>query len=101
MPKASSAAERLSALRATNDGFKISEEDLKLRGPGDFFGVRQSGDLAFDIGDIYQDAKELQQASEAVKEILDVDPELLMEEHAALKRQMKKFMDEQLKKMTL
>ena len=95
------AQKRLETLNKSNDGFFIASEDLKLRGPGDFFGVRQSGDLAFDIGDIYQDAKELQQASEAVKEILDVDPELLMEEHAALKRQMKKFMDEQLKKMTL
>ena len=95
------AQKRLETLNKSNDGFFIAREDLKLRGPGDFFGVRQSGDLAFDIGDIYQDAKELQQASEAVKEILESDPELLMEENAALKRQMKKFIDEQLKKMTL
>ncbi|MGN1158388.1 MAG: DNA helicase RecG, partial [Agathobacter sp.] len=96
-----SAKKRLETLNKSNDGFYIASEDLKLRGPGDFFGVRQSGDLAFDIGDIYQDAKELQQASEAVREILDSDPELLLEEHAALKRQMKRFMDEQIKKMTL
>ena len=95
------AKKRLETLNKSNDGFYIASEDLKLRGPGDFFGVRQSGDLAFDIGDIYQDAKELQQASEAVREILDSDPELLLEEHAALKRQMKRFMDEQIKKMTL
>ncbi len=95
------ARKRLETLNKSNDGFFIASEDLKLRGPGDFFGVRQSGDLAFDIGDIYQDAKELQQASEAVKEILDEDSELIMEEHAGLKRQMKRFMDEQLKKMTL
>ena len=96
-----SAKKRLETLNKSNDGFYIASEDLKLRGPGDFFGVRQSGDLAFDIGDIYQDAKELQQASEAVREILASDPELLLEEHAALKRQMKRFMDEQIKKMTL
>ncbi|MBQ8627229.1 MAG: ATP-dependent DNA helicase RecG [Agathobacter sp.] len=95
------AKKRLEILNKSNDGFYIASEDLKLRGPGDFFGVRQSGDLAFDIGDIYQDAKELQQASESVKEILDNDPELIMEEHAALKREMQKFIDEQIKKMTL
>ena len=95
------AQKRLEILNKSNDGFFIASEDLKLRGPGDFFGVRQSGDLAFDIGDIYQDAKELQQASEAVKEILEADPELQREEHVFLKRQMKRFMDEQMKKMTL
>ena len=95
------AKKRLEILNKSNDGFYIASEDLKLRGPGDFFGVRQSGDLAFDIGDIYQDAKELQQASEAVKEILDVDPELEEEKHATLKRQMKRFVEEQIKKMTL
>ena len=51
---------------------------MKLRGPGDFFGIRQSGDLAFDIGDIYQDATELQDAAESVKEILEIDSELEM-----------------------
>lgn len=95
------AKKRLEILNKSNDGFYIASEDLKLRGPGDFFGVRQSGDLAFDIGDIYQDAKELQEASESVKEILEADPELTLEEHKPLKREMKKFMDEQLKKMTL
>lgn len=95
------AQKRLDTLNKSNDGFFIAGEDLKLRGPGDFFGVRQSGDMAFDIGDIYQDAKELQQASESVKEILDNDPELMMEEHVALKKEMQKFVDEQIKKMTL
>lgn len=48
------AKDRLGILNQTNDGFKIAEEDLKQRGPGDFFGVRQSGDLRFKIGDISQ-----------------------------------------------
>ena len=95
------AKKRLDILNKSNDGFYIAGEDLKLRGPGDFFGVRQSGELAFDIGDIYQDAKELQQASEAVKEILNTDPELAMDKHLALKREMKKFFNKQIKKMTL
>ena len=95
------AQKRLEILNKSNDGFFIASEDLKLRGPGDFFGVRQSGDLAFDIGDIYQDAKELQQASESVSEILDNDPDLEAEEHGALKREMQRFMDEQIKNITL
>ena len=92
---------RLEILNHSNDGFYIASEDLKLRGPGDFFGVRQSGDIAFDIGDIYQDAKELQQASESVKEILDKDPMLEIEQHQLLKLKMQDFMEIQGKKMTL
>lgn len=95
------AKKRLEILNNSNDGFYIASEDLKLRGPGDFFGVRQSGDLAFDIADIYQDAKELQQAAESVKEILEDDPMLEAEEHLALKLEMQKFVDEQIRKMTL
>ena len=48
--------ERLSVLNKSNDGFYIAGEDLKLRGPGDLFGVRQSGSMNFRLGDIYQDA---------------------------------------------
>lgn len=59
--------ERLDILNHSNDGFYIAEQDLKLRGPGDFFGVRQSGDFAFRIGDIYTDAALLSAASEAAK----------------------------------
>ena len=99
--KSKVAKKRLEILNNSKDGFFSASEDLKLRGPGDFFGVRQSGDLAFDIADIYQDAKELQQAAESVKEILEEDPMLEAEEHIALRMQMLRFMDEQLKKMTL
>lgn len=95
------AKNRLEILNKSNDGFYIASEDLKLRGPGDFFGIRQSGDLAFDIGDIYQDATELQDAAESVKEILEMDPELEKEAHAILKRELQRFVDEQIKNMTL
>ena len=95
------AKKRLEILNKSNDGFYIASEDLKLRGPGDFFGIRQSGDLAFDIGDIYQDATELQDAAESVKEILETDPELEAEEYSALKREMQRFGEEQIKSMTL
>lgn len=58
--------ERLSIMNHSNDGFYIAEEDLKLRGPGDLFGIRQSGELEFKIADIYQDAELLKLANEAV-----------------------------------
>lgn len=75
---------RLDILNHSNDGFFIAGEDLKLRGPGDFFGIRQSGDLAFSIADIYQDADVLKLAAEDVKELLLEDPELLKEENGKL-----------------
>ena len=62
--------ERLSVLRRSNDGFLIAEEDLRLRGPGDMFGIRQSGSLEFRLADIYQDAKILRQADRAVEDLL-------------------------------
>ena len=61
-------SERLSILKKTNDGFEIASEDLKLRGPGDIFGLRQSGDMGFRVGDIYTDAPILELASEYAKE---------------------------------
>ncbi|MCM1119527.1 MAG: ATP-dependent DNA helicase RecG [bacterium] len=61
--------ERLEILNRSNDGFFIASEDLKLRGPGDLFGIRQSGALTFQMGDIYTDAEILKQASQAVEEV--------------------------------
>lgn len=77
--------ERLNIMRDSNDGFKIAEEDLKLRGPGDFFGIRQSGDMRFELADIYKDADILKQAFAAAEGIMKDDPELEKEEHKALK----------------
>lgn len=59
--------ERLNVLKNSNDGFYIAEEDLKLRGPGDFFGIRQSGLLHFQLGDIYNHAEILSWANETVQ----------------------------------
>ena len=95
------AKKRLEILNQSNDGFKIASEDLRLRGPGDFFGIRQSGDLAFQLADIYQDAPVLQQASEAVASILDEDPELAMESHAILQRKMDQFLEDKIDRMNL
>lgn len=60
------ALDRLSILNKSNDGFYIANEDLKLRGPGDFFGIRQSGDMLFRLGDIYNNADMLKMANEAI-----------------------------------
>ena len=60
---------RLDILNKSNDGFYIANEDLKLRGPGDLFGIRQSGEFAFRIGDVFGDADVLQLASEAVERV--------------------------------
>lgn len=59
---------RLEILNQSNDGFFIASEDLKLRGPGDLFGIRQSGDLRFTLGDIFTDAQILKEACEAAEE---------------------------------
>ena len=59
--------ERLDILKNNNNGFKVAEEDLRLRGPGDLFGVRQSGELSWKLADIYADADLLALASEYVK----------------------------------
>ncbi len=75
---------RLSVLSRSNDGFYIAAEDLKLRGPGDFFGIRQSGDMNFRIADIYQDADVLKAASGYVKELLSDDPRLEKEDNHKL-----------------
>ena len=78
--------ERLDILNRSNDGFEIANRDMQLRGPGDLFGVRQSGMLDFTLADIYADAKVLEQANEAIGELLSEDPQLTQEKHAQLKR---------------
>ncbi len=61
--------DRLKVLNNSNDGFHIASEDLKLRGPGELAGIRQSGELAFELGDIYEDADILKMVDEAVGSI--------------------------------
>ena len=67
---------RIKAMTETNNGFKISEIDLKLRGPGDVLGTRQSGDLDFKLGDIVNDGDVFNEAFEEVKKLLSTDPDL-------------------------
>lgn len=68
--KSKETKKRLEILNQTNDGFKIAGEDLKLRGPGDLFGIRQSGLMDFRLGDVFQDAPVLKRASEAADWLL-------------------------------
>lgn len=75
----------MKVMTKTNDGFKISEEDLKLRGPGDFFGSRQHGLPAMHVADLGSDMNVLQEAQDAARETLASDPELLRPEHTQLK----------------
>ena len=81
------AKKRLEILNQSNDGFFIAAEDLKLRGPGDFFGIRQSGLLEFKLGDIYQNADLLKLASEEAHMILEEDRKLEAEEHQKIREQ--------------
>lgn len=82
---------RLEILKQSNDGFYIASEDLKLRGPGDLFGVRQSGLLEFKIGDIFTDARILQEAGETAAMLEKNDPELQKEEHQALRKRLELY----------
>lgn len=84
----STTSKRLEILGKSNDGFYIAGEDLKLRGPGDLFGIRQSGLMEFRIGDIYNDANILKTASEAAAQLLALDPDLSLEQNRFLKEQL-------------
>ena len=92
-------SKRLKILNESNDGFYIAGEDLKLRGPGDLFGIRQSGLMEFKIGDIYNDAGILKNASEAAGEILTLDFDLILPQHKALKEHLKGYMSEELENL--
>ena len=94
-------SKRLEILNKSNDGFYIAGEDLKLRGPGDLFGIRQSGMLEFKLGDIYNDARILKEASEAAMEILALDFDLSLEQHRTLREKLHNYMREDLQNMGL
>ena len=76
---------RLKTLCATTDGFVIAEEDLKLRGPGDFFGARQHGLPQLKLASLEGDMRLLRQAQEAARDLLARDPGLTRSEHAPLR----------------
>ncbi|MCD7865166.1 MAG: ATP-dependent DNA helicase RecG [Clostridiales bacterium] len=82
---------RLAVLNQSNDGFYIAGEDLKLRGPGDFFGIRQSGDFRFQLADVYQDAQVMGRASAEVSMLMQDDPKLVREEHRVLRQRLRMY----------
>ena len=92
---------RLEVLNKSNDGFYIASEDLKLRGPGDLFGIRQSGDLEFQLADIYTDAVTLKKVSEDVNRLLARDENLEEEENRELRKRLDRFMEEKYEKLNL
>ena len=92
---------RLDILNRSNDGFYIASEDLKLRGPGELLGVRQSGAMEFKIGDIYSDSEILKEAGKAVSRIKREDPELEQPCHRELKKRLNSYMKNELKNLSL
>lgn len=93
--------QRLDILNKSNDGFKIAGEDLKMRGPGDFFGIRQSGEMQFALADIYQDALTLQQVATEVQELLSVDPDLDLPTNENLRHYLEMFLDDRRNRLNL
>ena len=82
---------RLKAMCRTNDGFQIADEDLKLRGPGDFFGARQHGLPKLQIADMLGDMDILSQAQQAAKILLKKDPALSFPEHRGIKGEIRRL----------
>ena len=85
---------RLKVLTKTTDGFQIAEEDLKLRGPGDFFGQRQHGLPQLRIADLAGDMRALKEAQLAARELLERDPGLKRPEHALLLKQVHRLFEQ-------
>ncbi|WP_240432829.1 ATP-dependent DNA helicase RecG [Taibaiella koreensis] len=87
--------QRMHIMTQTNDGFLIAEEDLKMRGPGDIYGTRQSGALDFKIADIIHDADIMEETKVAAQEILSADPHLELPQHQQLKTDIHKSRNQQ------
>lgn len=99
--KSKIAKERMKVMEKTNDGFKISETDLHLRGPGEFFGTRQHGIPDLKIANLYKDIDILKKVQDASKELLKADPNLEADDHLLLKEKIDKFFEEKTKNISL
>lgn len=84
--KTEDAQARMEILSRTNDGFKIAEEDLRLRGPGEVAGTRQSGNLDFKLADLVQDLQLVEQARDAAQKLIEFDPGLERPQYALIRR---------------
>lgn len=91
--KNDTAQRRMKVMETTTDGFKIADEDLKLRGPGEFFGSRQHGLPEMKIADMLEDRSTLEETQRAAKEIMARDPELSSSESTALKNEIQRLFD--------
>ena len=85
------ALSRMSIMEQTNDGFKIAEADLEIRGPGEFLGTRQSGLPEFRVASLVRDGKALQQAKESALKVIKKDPHLSQPEHQLLRKKMQEL----------
>lgn len=86
--------ERLDIMAKSNDGFYIAEEDLKLRGPGDLFGLRQSGMLEFKMADVFQDAGILKAAYEAAKPFTAQDVKMMCKKYQGLREKLSTYSED-------
>ncbi len=80
----------------TNDGFVISEKDLELRGPGDFFGTMQHGVPEFKVANLFTDMDLLKDAQECAKDILSKDPLLESEQYSGIREQISELFKQKL-----
>jgi ATP-dependent DNA helicase RecG len=92
---------RLDAIEKSNDGFVIAEQDLKIRGPGDFMGTRQSGMPILRVANLIRDIKILESARKEAFQLLDRDPELKLPEHQNLKQALKSYLGDKLDLMNI
>ena len=95
--KSAIARQRLDIMRKSNDGFEIAQKDLELRGPGDFFGVRQSGMPEFKLANLLTDTKILESTQEAVKTLIEEDRTLSLPQNSKIKNALYNKYGEQLK----
>jgi ATP-dependent DNA helicase RecG len=94
---ANSAYKRLQVLTQTTDGFRIAEEDLRLRGPGEFFGTRQSGLPEFRVADLVVDEQLLQRARKEAFALVERDPHLRHPLHVHLREEFERHYRDLLK----
>ena len=95
-PRTDDGKARLQVMTQTQDGFIIAEKDLQLRGPGEFYGTRQSGLPDFRLANIISDVDAIQIAREAAFELVQADPHLQHPEHQKLKRAIIRFWGDKL-----
>jgi len=89
-------SKRLQIMESTSDGFKISDEDLKLRGPGDFFGTKQHGYIKSGLINFNQDSDIIKRARKKSFEIIDKDPKLILSENSLIRNEFMKNYKEML-----